>query len=132
MTDKQTLFEYRLSQAETTLHDARIMIAQGVSPRSVVNRAYYAAFYSVLALFLKAELSIQTSKHSGVIGTFDKEFILTGKIDKRFSRILHGLFDDRQEFDYKELVQISEEDAGIALKQAADFVAAINTFMQTL
>ncbi len=100
MTDIETLFEYRLKQAETTLEDARKMLAAGISPRSVINRAYYSMFYMVLALFLKTNLNLKTSKHSGVISSFDKEFVLTGKIDKNYSKILHSMFDDRQEYDY--------------------------------
>ena len=48
MTDRESLFAYRLGEAEETLADARKMFDAGVSARSVVNRAYYAMFYSVL------------------------------------------------------------------------------------
>lgn len=34
MTDKQALYEYRLSQAETTLDDAKKMLQAIISPRS--------------------------------------------------------------------------------------------------
>jgi len=125
MTDRQTLLEYRIKQGEATLADAEKMLAGGLSPRSIVNRAYYATFYSVLALFLHADLAVRTAKHSGVIAIFDKEFILSGKLDKRLSRNLHALFDDRQEFDYKELVEVSQEDAAAAVDSARDFIESI-------
>lgn len=48
MTDKQTLLSYRIGQAKETLEDAVKMLAADVSPRSVVNRAYYAMFCNVL------------------------------------------------------------------------------------
>jgi uncharacterized protein (UPF0332 family) len=57
---------------------------------------------------------------------FDKAFILSGKIDRDFSRSLHKMFCLRQVADYKELVEVSSEDAEFALKQAADFVKEIN------
>jgi hypothetical protein len=38
MTDRESLFRYRMEQAEATLHDAETMLVTGVSPRSVVNR----------------------------------------------------------------------------------------------
>jgi uncharacterized protein (UPF0332 family) len=131
MTDRETLFAYRLSQAETTLEDARIIHARHGSPRSVVNRAYYATFYGTLALFLKAGTAINTSKHAGIIGTFDREFVLSGKIDKRYSGIFHNLFDDRQEFDYKELSEVSIEDSEAAIKQAEDFISMVKVFLST-
>ena len=51
MTDRETLFRYRLKEAEETLADAEQMLTGGFSPRSVVNRAYYAVFYFILAVF---------------------------------------------------------------------------------
>ena len=53
MTDRETLFLYRLREADETLADAEQMLIGGVSPRSVVNRSYYAVFYFILALFQK-------------------------------------------------------------------------------
>jgi uncharacterized protein (UPF0332 family) len=130
MTDRQTLLEYRIKQGEATLADAEKMLAGGLSPRSIVNRAYYATFYSALALFLHADLAVRTSKHSGVIAIFDKEFISSGKLDKRLSRNLHALFDDRQEFDYKELVEVSQEDAAAAVDSARDFIESIIKYIR--
>ena len=125
MTDNNALYEYRLNQAKTTLDDAEVMLKENISPRSIINRAYYSAFYIVLALFLKEGIQTRTSRHSGVIGIFDKEFILKGKISKRCSQILHGLFDNRQEFDYKEFATVDQEDAVKAVKDATEFVDTI-------
>lgn len=46
------LISYRLRQAEEALSDAAKLIEAQGSPRSVLNRAYYAMFYSVLALLV--------------------------------------------------------------------------------
>ncbi len=45
MTDRETLFAYRLNEAEETLADARKMLEGGIRARSVVNRANYTMFY---------------------------------------------------------------------------------------
>jgi uncharacterized protein (UPF0332 family) len=111
MTDIQVLFTYRLREAEETLLDAEKMLHAGLSPRSVINRAYYSMFYAVLALFIIEESNPKTSKHSGVIAIFDKEFIHAGMIDLRYSRMLHRMFDARQECDYKDMVEVSHEAA---------------------
>ena len=47
---RRTLIRYRLTMARETLEDARVLRREGRSPWSVVNRAYYAMFYAVLAL----------------------------------------------------------------------------------
>lgn len=132
MTDRRILYEYRLNQAETTLDDAKKMLTANVSPRSVINRAYYAMFYSLLALYIQTDLNIKTSKHSGVISNFDKEFVLSGKINRKYSKILHSLFNDRQELDYKELVEVTSDDAVNAVNNAEDFIAAIKGYTEKL
>lgn len=104
MTDIETLFLYRLKQVEETLLDAEKVIKSRLSPRSIINRAYHSLFYAILALLLKTGVNIKTSKHVGVISIFDTEFVKTGKIDRRYSQMLHDLFDARLEGDYKEYV----------------------------
>lgn len=125
MTDKETLFLYRHKQAEETLLEAQKMLEAGFSPRSIINRAYYSIFYMLLALFLKTDVNIKTSKHMGVISLFDKEFIKTGKVDKYYSTILHDLFDARQEGDYKEFIELTADDATGFVKLAEKFLEGI-------
>ena len=125
MTDKETLFTYRLTQAEETLFDAKKMLQNKIGPRSIINRVYYSMFYAVLALFLRTDVNLRTSKHVGVISIFDKEFIHPGKIDKHYSKILHRIFEARQEGDYKELVELSFEDAKEFIKLAEEFLEEI-------
>jgi len=71
MTDRETIFDYRMRQTEETLAEAVRMLEMGFSPRSIVNRSYYAMFYAVLALFIHSNTPHKTSKHSGVIGIFN-------------------------------------------------------------
>lgn len=129
MTDKQTLAAYRLKQAEETLSDAKTMLHDNLSPRSIVNRTYYSAFYAVLSLFLNADINPKTSKHAGIIALFDKEFVHSGKINKNYSKILHQLFKARQEGDYKEFVELSSEDADRFIKLAQEFLDGVKKVM---
>lgn len=130
MTDRDILMNYRLKQAEETLQEAKKMLDSDFSPRTIINRAYYSMFYAVLALFLKTGQNIKTSKHKGVISLFDKEFIKSGKIDKHFSEIFHNTFNARLECDYKELVEMSLDDAVSCVTQATDFVNAAKTLIE--
>ena len=132
MTDRETLLKYRIKQAEETLADAEAMKKAGLSARSIVNRAYYAMFYCLLGLFLKANIVLKTSKHSGIISMFDKEFVLGGKIDRDFSKSLHKMFNLRQAADYKELVDISPVDAEDALNKAGNFIDEIKRVVNSL
>lgn len=130
MTDRETLFAYRLKQAEETLADAKTMLTGGVSARSVVNRAYYVMFYAILALFINEKVDHKTSKHSGIISLFDRLIVHTGKLDRRYSRMLHRLFDARQESDYKELTQSTADEAGECVRLAEAFLVAVKGLIQ--
>ncbi len=129
MTDRETLFIYRMNEAEETLTDARKMLEGGISARSVVNRAYYAMFYGVIALLIYENIEHKTSKHSGIISIFDKSLVHTGKMGREYSRILHRIFDARQESDYKEFVRFTTEDAAEYLRMAEEFLRGVKALI---
>ena len=130
MNDRETLSRYRMAEAEQTLAgDARKMLASGVSARSVVNRAYYAMFYGVLALLLHEDIEHTTSKHSGIISIFDKTMVHSGGLGREYSRMLHRIFDARHESDYKEFIQYSVDDADECVRLAQEFPAGIGALI---
>ena len=132
MTDIQALIKYRLNQAEETLSEAQRMLNEKFSVRTIINRAYYSMFYGLLALFLATGIRLRTSKHSGLISIFDKEFVHTGKIEKEYSRILHRMFEIRQESDYKEFVKFNEEDAIQSVNFAKQFLDRIKELISKI
>jgi len=71
-----------------------------MSNRAIINRLYYAMFYAILALLQENQLS--TSKHTGAIALFDREFVKKGIFDKELSKTLHRAFELRQKGDYME------------------------------
>jgi hypothetical protein len=75
---RKELARYRIKQADESLDEARFLLSGGRSPRSIMNRLYYAMFYSVLALLIYEPYS--SSKHSGVVGYFNKSFILSSTV----------------------------------------------------
>jgi len=129
MTDRETLFIYRMNEAEETLADTRKMLESGISTRSVVNRAYYAMFYGIIALLIHENVEHKTSKHSGLISIFDKSIVHTGKMGREYSRMLHSIFDARQESDYKEFVRFTHDDAAEYLRVAEEFLRGIKTLI---
>ena len=50
---KRILINYRIEQAEEAIKDTEILLNEGGSPGSIINRAYYAMFYAVLSLLVK-------------------------------------------------------------------------------
>ena len=106
------------------------MLLEGGLYRDSINRFYYASFYAVLALLCLRGLG--TSKHSGAISLFDREFVKSGVFGKELSMLLHKSFDMRQEADYAELVDISGNDAQQAHCGAARFVACVDDYIRNL
>ena len=99
----RVLVARRMQQATEALEDGRYLLAAGRGARTAVNRAYYAAFYAVLAL-LQA-LGKTPRKHRGVLALFDTECVRTGRLPKELSAALHQLFDARQEEIIADLIQ---------------------------
>lgn len=120
---KQTLIQYRLDEAKEALRDAQMLYEQNGAPRSIVNRAYYAMFYAVLALLITIDMG--SSKHRGVIAMFDQEFIKKNIFPKEMSARLHHAFDMRLTGDYRELLEISKEQAAEILNSATEFIKSI-------
>ena len=85
-------------------------------------------FYATLALsVLRSET---TSKHTGVISFFDREFVRPGIFPKEYSRMLHFAFDRRQAHDYGEFSYVDEDEARTALSEANSFVEAVENFLK--
>jgi len=117
------LIRYRLRQADDSLKEAEILLKEGMSLRSVINRLYYAMFYAVLALLEKKQLG--ASKHYGAISLFDREFIKGGIFEQELSKTLHRAFELRQRGDYMEQPEITKEDVEEIFPKAMDFVSKI-------
>lgn len=143
------LLRYRMQQANETLHEAEILFNQ-LAYRGTINRAYYAMFYSVLALLATKKLG--TSKHSGIIGLFDREFVKTGLFPRDLSRSLRLAFDRRQTYDcifppvvwlcsflqsfsnssnLSELNKIDEQIAQETLNDAKVFISTVGLYLQS-
>ena len=130
MTDREVLLSSRIKQAEETLSEVKRMLEDNYSCRSIINRAYYVMYYSILALFIFSDYELKTSKHSGIISTFDKNFVHKGIFEKKYSKMLHILFDMRQEYDYKDLVEASHDDAKKSVDKANDFYNTVIKYIK--
>lgn len=115
--NRKALIEYRLTQARDSIREADVLDQFGMSRRSVMNRLYYAMFYAVLALLQEKEMG--TSKHSGAIALFDREYVKAGLFPKEMSKALHRAFELRQKGDYMEDAEVTADDVA-EIKSAAE------------
>jgi uncharacterized protein (UPF0332 family) len=125
-TQLQLLVKYRLQEAEETLREAHLLLEQS-GLRGSINRSYYAMFYALMALL--ATKGLGTSKHSGVVSLFDREFVKTGIFSKDLSKSLHRAFDERQANDYGEMLEPDFELANTLFNQAQVFVNEIKQYL---
>jgi hypothetical protein len=126
--EKKTLTLYRIQQAEESLDEAQYLFDGDKSPRSVINRAYYSMFYSILALLIFEPYS--SSKHSGVLSYFNRHFIKNGRISKDIGRAVNKAFDVRQRGDYREQVIYTREQVEPFIDWAGKLIDAVKDFLK--
>ncbi|MHB8845394.1 MAG: HEPN domain-containing protein [Nitrospirota bacterium] len=128
MSEKNSLIRHRLEQARESIKEADVLLKAGMSHRSVMNRLYYSMFYAVLALLQDKQAG--TSKHSGAISLFDREFIKTEIFDKKFSKALHRAFELRQKGDYMEQAEVAKQDLDEIRPEAVEFVERAESYLK--
>lgn len=99
MHSKEDLLKYRLERAKESLEEATIL-SETNHWNTVANRLYYASFYAVTALLIKFDFN--SASHTGTKTLFNREFIKTGKLDKKYGKLYNNLFNKRQEGDYED------------------------------
>jgi len=97
---------YRIQTAYQTFEAAKVLSDNGFW-NSAVNRLYYSLFYAVNALLVFNK--IQTKSHSSTKSQFSLHFIKSGKLDKKYGRLLSELFDWRQKGDYENIFDYKQE-----------------------
>jgi len=120
---RHELARYRLKQAAESLDEAEFLLSGKMSPRSIINRAYYAMFYAVLALLINEPYA--SSKHTGVLAYFNKNFIKSGLLPEALGRSLNKAFELRQRGDYREYIEMTHEQVVPFISEARSFIAAV-------
>ena len=118
---------YRMTRANETLEDARILANTG-RWNACVNRLYYACFYAVSALLVRHGLS--SSKHTGVRSLFNRQYVKTGTIPKSLARTYNDLFERRQEGDYIDFVSFEESQILPWISKAEQLIDYITSLVE--
>lgn len=121
------LMKYRLEMAEERLKASKLLLDAG-SYKDSIGRSYYAMFTAVRALL--AIDGQDFSKHAGVIAYFQKEYIKSGKIEKKYSKYISQAFQIRNNTDYADFFIVSSQDAQEQYEKAKEFFERIETYIQ--
>jgi len=129
MTHENYTFEIQanLERARQAIEAAGKLLSEGYYDFAA-SRAYYAAFYAATALLLNE--GMEFSKHSGVIASIHKQFIKTGKLEKRFGKDLNWLFELRSVGDYGVTVHVPQQEAEQSIEAPCRFVQAVQFILQ--
>lgn len=116
-----------LENADEMLSVAQLMLGNDFYS-SACNRAYYAVFYAASALLAAKRMAF--GKHSAVMAAFRQNFVKTGEIDVKWSRIYERILSHRQSGDYDIHISIEKEQSVTDLKDAQEFVKDVKAWLQ--
>ena len=117
---REDYIKYRLLKANETISEIKVLLENKFW---AVNRMYYACFYAVGALLVKA--GVETSSHSGSRQKFGQLFVHTGLISRELGKHYSELFEKRQKGDYSDFFDVDEETALRLYQPSIDFVNEI-------
>ena len=118
---------YRMGRANEMLEAAKKNLEIGQYKTSL-NRSYYAIFHAMRAAnILKG---FDSSKHSGVIAYFNREYLKSGILEKSLSVIIKNSAFLREKSDYDDFFIASRKDAEKQLEDANAFVMVIEQFLK--
>ena len=124
--NRRELIKYRLESARERLNSAEVLLASK-SYKDSIGRSYYAMFTAVRAILAVDEVDFK--KHAGVISYFQREYIKTGKFDKRYSKYLSNAFRIRNDTDYADFYIVKRQDAEEQYERAVELLRAIEEYL---
>lgn len=121
------LIEGYLEKSKKKLEVAKKLLADGFYD-DAISRAYYAVFHTAQAALLIEGAKAETYK--GVVMLFGLLLVKTGKIDKKYGKLLSNLKDARETGDYEVMSWMDEGDAQNATVEAEEFIRAVEGFIK--
>jgi uncharacterized protein (UPF0332 family) len=118
------LESFRINQAEECLQSANINMNAGLA----ANRSYYCIFHSMRAVL--ALDRFDSTKHSGIISTFRKDYIKTGIFPVKYSDVITEAFEIRSDSDYKDFYIVSKDMVSAQIENAREFLAAVKEYVR--
>jgi uncharacterized protein (UPF0332 family) len=105
--DRQDLINYRTEKAYKVLQEAKDN-AKLHHWNLAGNRLYYSVFHMCQALLLSE--GDTTRRHAGMIHKIGLDFITTGRLDRKYGRLISRLYELRQSGDYDDKFDATEEE----------------------
>lgn len=123
------LAQYRMERAKEMLVAAEGNLSIGQYKTSL-NRSYYAIFHSMRAANIIK--GFDSSKHSGVIAFFNREYLKENIMDRQLSVIIKNSSFLREKSDYDDFFIASRKDAETQIENAKVFLDAVEKYLQSI
>ncbi len=123
----EALSKYRFETSHEALDDARLMYENG-RYKNTLNRAYYAILHSIRAV--NSLDGFDSSKHSGVIAHFNKNYVKEGIFPKELSKLIRLASENREKADYLDFFVASKEEAYNQIQRAERFLNYVETYLK--
>ena len=118
---------YRMERAQEMLVAARENLEIGQYKTSL-NRSYYAIFHAMRALnILKG---FDSSKHSGVIAFFNREYLKENVLDRKLSVVIKNSAFLREKSDYDDFYIASKQETEKQLADAEHFLTVTKMYLE--
>ncbi|HBG48528.1 MAG TPA: hypothetical protein DDW90_03280 [Cyanobacteria bacterium UBA9971] len=125
---KNVLIQNSFQKAEEALKTAEINLENNLLD-GAQNRIYYSIFYAVMALGYYNKFI--TSKHSQLLGWFNKKFIKDDKVfEPELFQIYQNAYKNRMESDYEFTARPNREKLVKSLNKAVYFVEIIKNYIK--
>lgn len=121
------LSRYRFQTALDDIKSSKILLDQNQYKASV-NRSYYAIFHLMRAV--TALDKFDSSKHSGVISYFNKNYVKEGIFDKEISKLIDMSYRLRENADYKYFYVVSRNQACEQINRAEKMLEIIQPYLE--
>ncbi|MBI4181658.1 MAG: HEPN domain-containing protein [Candidatus Aenigmarchaeota archaeon] len=115
-----------LERARALLDDAALLAHSG-KLLSAIDRIYYAMFWAAQAALLSRDVVTRT--HKGLLHEFGRVFVKPGRVARKHYDALTNAFDLRQSSTYDLEVEANTPDVMALLRQAHEFVAAMEAMI---
>ncbi len=125
--NREALANYRFDMAQERLRSAKTLLDTGCLKDSI-GRFYYAMFTAARAVL--ALDGVDFSKHAGVIGYFQKNYIKNGLIETKYSKYLSQAFQIRNNTDYADFFIVTKAEALEQYDRAVEFVTRLKKYVR--
>lgn len=120
--ERRHLTENYMNKSRATVGQVHFLIENNQLSLAI-SRIYYGIYYALSALSVKN--GFETSKHGQLIGWFNRTYVKTETVDKKYSKWIRKAYENRTEGDYNVFSVFTEEEVGQSFDEMKAVISEI-------